>query len=79
MPYSSIKDLPKGVKNVLPVSAQKIWMEVFNSSYDKHHDEERAITAAWSAVKNAGYKKQKDGKWAKNYKLSESVEVVVYI
>lgn len=36
MPYKSTKELPSGVKNVLPAHAQDIYKEAFNSAYDQY-------------------------------------------
>lgn len=63
MPYSSTGDLPPAVRK-LPAHAQRVFKDVFNASY-KEHGEESAFKIAWSAVKRAGYGKNKDGKWVK--------------
>lgn len=75
MPYKSTKELPSGVKNVLPAHAQDIYKEAFNSAYDQYDTpeerrdgadrEETAHKVAWSAVKKAGYQKGGDSKWHK--------------
>ena len=72
MPYSSAKDLPDNITNVLPKHAQDIFKEAFNSAYDEYKnpedrkdDSDRENTArkvAWSAVKKK-YEKQDDGMW----------------
>jgi len=64
-PYNSISDLNDSVKRALPVAAQKIFMNAFNSSYNKDKDEQKAFRIAWGAVKNAGYHKNASGKWSK--------------
>ena len=64
-PYNSISDLNDSVKKALPVAAQKIFMNAFNSSYSKDKDEKKAFKIAWGAVKNAGYSKKANGKWSK--------------
>lgn len=64
MPYT-LKNLPDAIK-ALPKQAQKIWMNAYNSAYKKYEDDEkRCNKIAWGAVKNAGYKKNKQGKWVK--------------
>lgn len=73
MPYDKIKELPKNVKNSLPVGAQKIYKEAFNNAWKEYEDpekrkgnasqEEVAIRVAWSAVKQ-NYKKE-NGEWVK--------------
>lgn len=66
MPYDSVAQLPKGVKNNLPAHAQDIYLAAFNNAYDEYeHDEDRARRVAWSAVKKAGYEKGKTSKWRK--------------
>ena len=74
MPYSSRSELPESVTNVLPVHAQDIYKEAFNSAYDqckqpsdRRGDESREETAhkvAWAAVKKS-YEKGADNKWHK--------------
>lgn len=64
MPYNDISDLPDGVKNNLPKKAQKIFLESFNSSFERY-SEERAFKIAWSAVKKSYHKNEK-GRWVKN-------------
>lgn len=74
MPYSSRSELPESVTNVLPVHAQDIYKEAFNSAYDQYKqpsdrrgDESREETAhkvAWAAVKKS-YQKGTDNKWHK--------------
>ncbi len=72
MPYNSINELPKSVKNVLPKHGQDIYKEAFNSAYEEYKKpedrrgdadrEEVAHKVAWKAVKNK-YEKGKDDKW----------------
>lgn len=76
MPYKSINDLDKSVRNVLPDHAQEIYKEAFNSAYDQYDKpserrgdadrEETAHKVAWSAVKKARYEKGDDDKWHKS-------------
>ncbi|MBS2004057.1 MAG: ChaB family protein [Cyanobacteria bacterium SZAS LIN-5] len=66
MPYVSIEDLPDPVKNSLPLHAQEIFKEAFNSAYHDHEndvDEVRAFKIAWGAVKRTYEKKA--GKWVR--------------
>lgn len=75
MPYKTVRELPKSVKNVLPDHAQDIYKEAFNSAYEQYGPpeerrgdadrEETAHRVAWSAVKKAGYHKGGDDKWHK--------------
>ena len=70
-PFKTIDELPDNVKNVLPVPAQIIWMNVFNSVFEETSDEERAIRSAWSQVSKT-YEKVKDKKkWVKKAKLED--------
>lgn len=72
MPYRTIDDLPDNVTHVLPVHAQEIFKEAFNSAYDQYKDsedrrgddsrEDVARKVAWSAVKQV-YEKGHDDKW----------------
>jgi cation transport regulator len=72
MPYNSREDLPENVTNVLPVHAQDIFKEAFNSAYkqyenpeDRNDNDSRENTArkvAWAAVKEK-YEKGDDGNW----------------
>lgn len=66
MPYQTNANLPKSIKDALPVGAQNIYRGAFNSAYSDNPDESSAASIAWAAVKRAGYKKDsKTGKWAK--------------
>ena len=40
MPYSSEKELPDSVRNVLPEHAQDIYKEAFNSAYEQYDSPE---------------------------------------
>ncbi len=65
MPYDSLSDLPKNVRNPLPKHAQEIYLAAYNSAYDEYDgDEERAGKVAWAAVKEK-YEKGDDGDWHK--------------
>ena len=73
MPYESISELPKQVRNSLPEHAQEIFKSAFNNAWEQYKDpetrkgrdsrEEVANKIAWSAVKQK-YKKS-DGRWQK--------------
>jgi len=64
MPYKSIADLPKSVRDHLPKPAQKIYKEAFNHALDEYSDEVIAHRVAWSAVKKS-YHKTDSGEWKK--------------
>lgn len=68
MPYRSNRQLPKGVKNNLSTKAQSIWRSVFNSAEQGGASEKSAIRQAWGAVRNAGYVKNKNGRYIKKAK-----------
>ena len=61
MPYSTNSDILDSVRKVLPNEAQTIWRKAFNNAFDG--DEAKAFAVAWAAVKNAGYKRGKEGIW----------------
>lgn len=63
VPYKSIEDLPKGVRNALPASAQRIYMNAYNRAVAKGWPEDRRNMYAWGAVKKRF--KKSDGKWVK--------------
>ena len=62
MPYSSNKDLPKKVSDVLPEHAQDIFRKAFNNAHKEYGNETDAFKVAWSAVEES-YKKDKNGHW----------------
>ncbi|MDN6556757.1 MAG: putative cation transport regulator ChaB [Acidipropionibacterium acidipropionici] len=72
MPYSDTNELPDSVQRVLPMHAQDIYKEAYNSAFDQYKDpserrgnedlEAAAHKVAWSAVKDE-YAKGDDGKW----------------
>mmetsp|Transcript_5087 Transcript_5087/g.19072 ORF Transcript_5087/g.19072 Transcript_5087/m.19072 type:complete len:103 (-) Transcript_5087:216-524(-) len=73
MPYKSLSDLPDSVQHVLPHHAQEIFMKAFNAAYVEYKDPKKrrgkeshdqvAFKVAWSAVKKAGYHKERDKRW----------------
>lgn len=77
MPYSAISQLPPGVKDALPEAAQKIFLSAFDAAFSEHHNEEKAFKIAWGAVKNAGYKKDKEGNWVKSDELDDPFQIAV--
>ncbi len=62
MPYRSVRELPKSVKDNLPKHGQEIYKEAYNSAIEQYGEEERAHKVAWSAVKKK-YKKNDSGCW----------------
>lgn len=65
MPWSKNSELPPGVKNNLPDEAQTIWRKVVNNALIQYKDESKAFATAWSVLRNAGWEKDKNGKWIK--------------
>jgi cation transport regulator len=66
MPYDSVRELPKGVKDNLPKHAREIYKEAYNSAWEQYdHEEERAHRVAWGAVKREYEKDDDSGTWKK--------------
>jgi len=66
MPYSKNDELPKSVLESIPSgSGRELFRRVFNSSYAAHEDDGKAMAAAWSAIRDAGYSKNDEGQWVK--------------
>ncbi|MBU0598949.1 ChaB family protein, partial [Patescibacteria group bacterium] len=69
MPYSTIGELPDGVKK-LPKHGQEIYQKAFNAAFEQYKDrnnrEALAHATAWSAVERA-YEKV-DGRWVSKTK-----------
>ncbi|MCD1295851.1 cation transport regulator ChaB [Methanocella sp. CWC-04] len=73
MPYQSLEELPDRVKENLPVHAQEIYQNAFNSAWDQYADpekrrgkesrEEAAHRVAWAAVEKKYKKDEKTGEW----------------
>jgi cation transport regulator len=71
MPYESISELPKSVRN-LPSRAKTIYMKAFNSAWEENYDiddetarDKMSHEAAWSAVKAQYEKDEETGEWVK--------------
>ena len=75
MTYDKNSDLPKGVKNNLPIHAQDIYREAFNHAWQQYKSPEKrrdssetqeqvAHKVAWAAVEKK-YKKNFTGTWVK--------------
>ena len=77
MPFKSISDLPKSVKNILPRHAQEIYLEAFNNAWEQYDQpeerlenrsrEETAYRVAWYAVKQKYEKYEPTGKWKRKH------------
>ncbi len=76
MPYESISELPKSVRN-LPSRAKAIYMKAFNACWEDMDDAEDAVRerasheAAWSAVKEQYEKDDETGEWVKSDDIME--------
>jgi cation transport regulator len=71
MPYESISELPKSVRN-LPSRAKTIYLKAFNSAWEENYDvddetarDKASHEAAWSAVKGQYEKDEETGDWVK--------------
>jgi cation transport regulator ChaB len=77
MPYARTADIPKPVRDALPVDAQRVWMRAFNSAASTYgeRDEGRLASIAWGAVRNAGWSKEGESwvKKAEGYKPSAAM------
>ena len=72
MPYQTVTQLPRSVKDNLPKHAQEIYKEAYNSAWDQYDQpeerrgdasrEETAHKVAWNAVKSK-YEKDEKGRW----------------
>ena len=67
MPYDRIEDLPKKLRDILSVEAQKTFMKTFNAVWngtckDQDDREGCANAIAWTSVKS-GFEKAADGTW----------------
>jgi cation transport regulator ChaB len=79
-PYKKILDLPSNVTNVLPKSLQKIFMRVFNTTYERNEEEDRARKTAWLVIKKIARKDKKTNMWIKksvgSFNLDEVEEII---
>lgn len=76
MPYSTIDDLPKSVKDHLPKHALEIYLSAFNNAWNEYSSskkrrgkstrEEVAHQVAWAAVKKKYHKDTITEKWVEN-------------
>jgi len=75
MPYESINELPKSVRN-LPSRAKALYMKAFNGCWEELEDaddaarEKASHEAAWSAVKEQYSKDDESGEWVKSEEVS---------
>ena len=74
MPYKTLEDLPKSVRDNLPKHGQEIYKEAYNSAWEQYDEpeerrddasrEEVSHRVAWAAVKHV-YEKNDKGDWVK--------------
>ncbi|AHH82708.1 ORF-119 [Buzura suppressaria nucleopolyhedrovirus] len=68
MPYNSVRDLPKKVRDALPPKAQRMYMHVYNSAHGKYENPSRV---AWGVVRRY-YQQTRSGKWTKRQSLEST-------
>lgn len=71
--YMNLRGLPKGVRNNLPTTGQKIYLDTYNSAWKTYSAPERrrggasreevSHRVAWAAVKREYTKDQRTGRW----------------
>lgn len=67
MPYANVFELPGKIISILPENAQAIFVKAFNDAWTRYANEPFSFKMAWTAVKNAGFRKNKTtGLWRKN-------------
>jgi len=71
-PYT-MENYPDSIKN-LPKGARNIWIRTFNKIYEETKDEDKARQGAWRNVK-LEYKKDKNDKWVKKDKKASIDEL----
>ena len=72
MPYDRLTDLPRTVRNVLPVRAQEVYRAAFNYVWEWYgHDEQRAHRVAWAAVKAEFERDPATGEWVSRGPVEE--------
>lgn len=62
--YVTIDQLPTSVRNNMSPSMQKVFLKVFNETYQKNESETQAFRVAWGVIKKVA-RKNKSGKWVK--------------
>jgi len=62
-PYNTVTELPSSVKDNMAKNIQRVFVDVFNRSFDKY-GETRAFKTAWAVVKKIAIKNDK-GIWVK--------------
>ena len=70
MPYKNISEIDESIRKVLPISGQKMFMQVVNSVLESGASESVAMATAWTAVKQKF--KKVNNEWVA---MSESFEI----
>lgn len=73
--YKSVSELPPAVKDNLPSRAQHQFMAVANSVLSGGGSDASAFQQAWGALRNAGWSKDKSGKWVKKSDEEVAAEI----
>lgn len=72
MPYSTVSDLPKSVREAIPSeNGKKIFMNVFNSQLEAGKSETVAFASAWSTLQRDGYEKNSEGQYIKKREIND--------
>lgn len=69
--YETIDDLPEDVTNILPVSAQVVWLKEFNSVLEDTENKEKAAKNAWLKVKEKYESVEDENKWVKKASVED--------
>lgn len=72
--YVTVNGLQENVTGSLPAAGKKIYEAVYQSYKDKGMSDADAAKRAWGAVKKAGWKQDKEGKWHKNQQNQQALE-----
>lgn len=73
MPYENVQALPKQLRQFLPLRAQEIYREAFNTAWRRYADlmsdaypaalEEAVSRSAWAAVRQHYHQDKTTGRW----------------
>ena len=81
-PYEGIEDLPDTIRDVLPVEAQHVYLETYQTSWGTYQEgqggemgqEAVAHRDGWNAVKRDFVKNENTGRWYKEGEMPEEKE-----
>lgn len=82
MRYETIEDLPESLTSILPVEAQKVYLEAYERSWETYKEEQSgelnresvAHRDGWSAVRREFEKDDASGRWYPKGELPEDEE-----